>query len=60
MSSAVDLDNSTTTSTPTKTPSKKRKRKATGGNDIEVEEIVVNGEKVMENLDNEAMVNILS
>ena len=49
MSSAVDF----TTTTPNKTPAKKRKRKASGNNDIEVEEIVVNGEKVIENLDND-------
>jgi len=53
----VELDNSMTTSTPVKTPSKKRKRPAvsnTNGDDIEVEEIVVNGENVLDRDDDDA------
>merc|ERR1719348_1743884 len=53
----VELDNSMTTSTPVKTPTKKRKRPAvsnTNGDDIEVEEIVVNGENVLDRDDDDA------
>jgi len=54
----VQVDESFTASTPVKTPrktpSKKRKREPNGnGEDIEVEEIVVNGESVLENMDND-------
>merc|ERR1719195_1894123 len=60
---AVGLDDSATshqaTSTPIKTPAKrgrKRKKEETNGNgeDIEVEEIVVNGENVLEKMDNDS------
>jgi len=55
----MDLDNSNmSTSTPIKTPSKKRKRPEkisnTNGDDIEVEEIVVNGENVLDRDDDDA------
>merc|ERR1719282_148512 len=54
----VEVDESFTASTPVKTPrktpSKKRKREPNGnGEDIEVEEIVVNGESVLENMEND-------
>ena len=60
---AVGLDDSASshqaTSTPIKTPAKrgrKRKKEETNGNgeDIEVEEIVVNGENVLEKMDNDS------
>ena len=55
----VDLDESGNASTPVKSP-RKRKRKpeptaaeVNGNGDIEVEEIVVNGESVLENMEND-------
>ena len=55
----VDVDESFTASTPVKTPrktpSKKRKREPNGnGDDIEVEDVVVNGESVLDNDDDDA------
>ena len=50
----VDTDSSTPKKTPRKTPQpKKRKRKASASDDIEVEEIVVNGESVFDKTEEE-------